>query len=362
MRIGIDLTSRMAHLKTGMLRVLRSYIRGLAKVMTGIDSLILFVTKDNRITFEEFANDHIKLDLTEPSKLRNKLGSVDGIHFPFNEIELDQDSVPVVITLCDLIPEQFPRDFPESIRKKRRYNCQKADFIITISQYVKHDVINRYEIDPRKIQCVYPAVEEIFRKKFENGLLMRIKQKYQLPDKFLLYPAAARPHKNHETLLKVFNTLNENISLVLTTGETHAPGRFRKLRLDADKYKNSRILILGHINEEDFPMFYSLANAVVIPSLSEGFGYPAVEAMSLSCPVVCSNVTSLPEITNHEALYFNPNDPEDMLEKIRMIINDNGLREKLIESGQKNVNRFEDVRSANVLLAAYKYMTDQECT
>jgi len=353
------LTSKIAHLKSGMMRVLCTYIKGLEKGLRDIDSLILFVTKDNRMSFEKYSSKKIKLKNTDNSKLIQELRFVDVIHFAFNEIELEQNLIPTVVTICDLIPEHFPDLFPESIRKKRRYDCQNADFIITISEYVRDDVIARYGIDSKKIRCAYPSIEEIYKKKFKSSELSRVKKKYHLPEKFLLYPATARPHKNHETLFKVFNNIRTDISLVLTTGETHRPERLENLRMTSNKYTNSRIKILGHIEENDFPVFYSLAHAVVIPSLSEGFGYPAIEAMALSCPVVCSNVTSLPEIAGNGALYFDPNDPNDMLKKIEMVMNNSKLRENLIKLGKKNIKRFDEIISASVLLSAYREVSGQ---
>ncbi len=355
MRIGIDLTSRQAHLKTGMANVVQGYLRGL-RMVAAEDSVILFVTEDNRAVYEPSTGGPISLQVTSADELQQYIDTLDVIHYPFNELCLDQSRIASVVTVHDIIPEHFPQVFPYTVREALQQTCRRATFIVADSEFTRTDIVNRYAIAPEKIRCVYGAVSQIFDHEITDVDRESVRERYGLPERFLLYPAAARPHKNHETL---FNALAQvkDIDLVLTTGETHLPERFERLReqvVDSD-----RIHVVGHVDDADYPIFFDLAFAVVTPSLAEGYGYPVVEAHHMGVPVVASNAMSLPEIAGEGALLFDPHDEDALAAAINQLISDQVLHDRLVAAGKANSQRFSLETIGRDLLHAYKAAHDR---
>lgn len=352
--IGIDLTSDLAHLKTGMSNVIHGYLEGF-KHGVGDFNIKLFVTNKNVGDFAKYITDKINIVETNKENLSSFFYDIDLVHFPFNSYPVTHTEIPAITTICDLIPEHYPNSFPLSVREQLRSAASKSNSVITISNYVAQDVIANYHCDPAKVQTVYCALRDNMLKLNDQEIEIKVKNKYRLPDNYILYPAAGRFHKNHDTLFRALKEIDSSISLVLTTGETHASERMQKLLEKAKEVGvDDRTLVLGHVDELDFPHLYDLARLVVIPSLDEGFCLPAVEAMARRCPVISSNKTALPEVCSDAAFFVEPTSVDDIVKAIKRVNLDQGLRNELIQKGFLNAQRFTPEKIANSLLDVYE--------
>lgn len=349
--IGIDLTSKLAHLDTGMANSLHKYLQGMEQYMTK-HMLVLFVTEANYEKFAVYESKKIQVIKTTPEKVDQQCLHLDGLHLPFNESKTITNC-PKIITVYDLIPEHFPEIFPvESITSMRRATSE-ADFILTISEFSKRDIVEKHGISPQKI---HSALIPFFKKDFSDVTTEDVAEKYKLPStKRLVYPAAGRPHKNHDTLFEALALVEKECHLVLTTGEAHGSERLAQLRALAEKNKISeKVIILGQIPRSDYLALLKSADALVFASKAEGYGIPVVEALALECPVICSKATCLPEIAQDAALYFDPHNYLDIAKKINQFFRSPNIAKELKAMAPKRFAQLSESTLARGLLDGYE--------
>ena len=232
---------------------------------------------------------------------------LDAIHFPLTAMFPQLDSPPAAVTVHDLQHEAFPAFFSRGQLTYRRHVYGRAvrhsRIVITVSEYVRGEVIERYALDPERVRAVHLAVDH---ERFTPDGRGRADG-----EPFLLYPANFWPHKNHERLFLAFALARRErpeLHLVLT-GADHGQ---RPLPPGVE----SR----GHVSVEELVELYRTAAALVYPSLYEGFGIPCLEAMACGCPVAASRAASLPEVCGDAAVYFDPRSPEDIAQAIDAVL------------------------------------------
>lgn len=234
------------------------------------------------------------------------------------------------------------------------YSNRKAVHVITISNYVKDELAKKYSFIRGKMTNTYNASEPPLPGKATFPAALNGKWKMK-NEKFIFYVGTAFPHKNLEQLIKAFETLHASqpeLNLVLAGKKEQY---YTKLEESAaDSPIRSRITFTGFIPDEELKWLYENAEAYVFPSLSEGFGLPGLEAMVHGCPVVSSNATCLPEVYGDAAVYFDPNSPADMADKIASVITDPKLKKSLIEKGHKQAAKFSWRRMAEQTLEVYQ--------
>ena len=170
----------------------------------------------------------------------------------------------------------------------------------------------------------------------------------------ILYVGQWRPHKNLTGLIDAFNELRKSVPAKLViVGKIDPAFPEVSEAIDISPYKYD-IIRTGFVSEEELAGFYKLANVFVFPSFYEGFGLPGLEAMAAGLPVAASDRTSLPEIYGAGAIYFNPSDPIDMMEKIKQIICDLEVSSRLKIEGAKVFKKFSWVKTAQETLEVYK--------
>ena len=266
-------------------------------------------------------------------------------------------SSKLIITVHDIIPILYPELCPNKIDKEKYLNdlkkkCLKANLIITVSEYSKQDIINYLGIEASKIRIVPPGIDLKNYDLVEEKEISRVKEKYDLNDKFILFLGALEPKKNIINIIKGFERANlKNIKLVI------AGGKGWKYEEIFETYKNSsykkNIQMLDYIAEEDKIALYKGAELFIFPSLYEGFGMPVLEAMASGIPVITSNISSLPEVAGKAAILVNPYDIVEIAKAIKNVIKNDKLKKEMIEKGLKQARKFTWENSVKKLEKIY---------
>ena len=284
----------------------------------------------------------------------------DVVHHPFSVLSPMGLSSPSVLTFWDMQHEFYPDFFSEAELKERRAkyraSADMATRIIVSAQFTKDCLVGRYGVDCNKIEVIYTGYGPEYRRIEDREALDSIRSKYGLHKPFLYYPAAIWPHKNHRALLTAYQILREQHGFegdLVFTGM--ALQKKNALVQEIERLGlTGAVRLLGYLPHEDLPYLYNLASVMVFPSLFEGFGIPLVEAMACGCPVVCSNVTSLPEVLGEAGLTFDPNSPQQIAETILSVWSNDSLIQKMRLKGLERVKQFNWESTARQTLEVYK--------
>ncbi|ELR72286.1 Glycosyl transferase, group 1 [Fulvivirga imtechensis AK7] len=229
---------------------------------------------------------------------------------------------PSLTTVHDLISLDYPdlcktstALYYGSVIKRSITNSLK---IITVSKKVKADILERFDLPPDKVEVIPLGVSPKFRKVTDTMILDRVKKFYKLPERFILFTGNLEPKKNLVRLIKAFTLFkikNANDYQLVIIGQK--AWKYGKIFEAAKKSPfEKEIHFLGYVNEHDLPVLYSLAKLFVFPSIYEGFGLPALEALACETPTLVSSAGALPEITGNYCPIINPFSIEDISFKI----------------------------------------------
>jgi len=239
--------------------------------------------------------------------------------------------------------------------------AKRSAKVIAISKTTRDDIIDYYHIPVDRIPVVYESVdherynEDIRKRKTE---ISKFKNKYKIAGDYILYTGMWKKHKNLRRLFQAFEKFKEKtenpVQLVLTGKiDTREPEVITEMARINEKLP-SAIITTGFIEEEELPLAYAGALAYVIPSLSEGFGLPPLEAMACGTPVISSKESCMPEILGDAPLYFDPYDIRDIAKAIEKVVSDASLRKSLVEKGLIQVKKYNWDKTAKETLEVYK--------
>lgn len=234
-----------------------------------------------------------------------------------------------------------------------RTSCRIAGKTIAISQSTKRDIINILGISEDRIKVIYGAVNDNFGKITNEIKLKQIREKYNIKLPFLFYCGSLSPRKNILRVLKAFNQVKNKIphNIYLAGGKSW---KDKGVINYINSNLSDRVFRIGHIEEDELVVLYSMADLYLYPSLYEGFGLPILEAQACGCPVLTSNTTSCLEVAGDRAYFVDPYSSKQIRDGILRIINDKGCREELIKKGYENVKRFSWKRTAKEILEIMK--------
>ncbi len=262
----------------------------------------------------------------------------DCLHFPsvtVKQIHRYITRVPLIFTIHDTIPLFYPQFSPfiKSLawRITSNYAVYKATSIITVSEYSKQDIIKHLHVKPDRIHVIYVAPDPIFKQ------LRTVCNPIGKP--YILTVVSIEPRKNIPNLVKAYEILRDHgyqQKLVIIGGDMWGTKRSYQA-IEQSRYAQD-IIHIPHQPKEKTVMYYNSADLFVWPSLYEGFGLPPVEAMACGCPVVTSNVTSIPEVVDNAALLCDPYDPTDIAEKMDIALSMD--RQQLVQKGLERVAQF----------------------
>ena len=263
-----------------------------------------------------------------------------------------------VFTLHDLTPLKFPTAHTQLNRRFLQlmlpHFLRAADLVIADSESTRRDVLHLYHLSAERVRTVHLGVHPRFRPA-DHTAREKVRAVHQLPDRFLLSVGTIEPRKNLIVLLEAYHELRQrgtSLQLVIAgkRGWHSEPffERLRTLRLESD------VKLLGHVPDADLPALYSAAEALAYPSLYEGFGLPVLEAMACGTPVICSNVSSLPEVAGEAAIQIPPTAIREWSQALERINSDAALRADLRERGIQQVARFTWEATARQTYAIYQ--------
>jgi len=228
--------------------------------------------------------------------------------------------------------------------------AKNANRVITISNTEKARMARHHFAKEENIHVVYHGVNPAFKpiNFYSDDDIREVINKYDLPEKYLLYVGRLNVRKNLNTLIHAIPMLKDTNMKLLIVGEQEAKGELLK-EIQATHLQD-KIMFVGHVPEDDLHLIYAAATVFCFPSYAEGFGLPPLEAMRCGLPVVVSNRTSMPEVCGSAAIYIDPDCAEDIAQKINFLLSDERFyREKMI-NGLGYSAAFSWKRSANEIL------------
>ncbi|MBI5804906.1 glycosyltransferase family 4 protein [candidate division TA06 bacterium] len=261
-----------------------------------------------------------------------------------------------IVTCLDLIPLFMPSSLLEKCWRTFLYSgIKKADHVISISQATKNDLVRVFKMDPQKITPVLLGVTPEYKpySKTASRQLLGL----SLDEKVILQVGTSAPRKNFITVLKAFSQIsreNSHARLVKV-----GPAGKGDLEFIARENISSRVLVRESVAKEHLPHYYAAADVFVFPSLYEGFGLPALEAMACGCPVIAADNSSIPEVVSGAGIMIDPLNDILWREKILWVLSDQSLSQKMTAEGLKQARLFTWQKTAEETFKVYRKMFNQ---
>jgi glycosyltransferase involved in cell wall biosynthesis len=372
MRLGFDLRPFLRE-ETGVGTYLRNLLFQLAEIDRTNEYFLFSSSWKDRFPADKVPPfERLKFrDCRLPVRILNSLWQKrrrPSLDFFFRtELDLTHSATPLilptrgkkVITVHDIFFMDFPDRAGEEAGKVffrlAAASFRDADGIVTSSTVTSVELVSRFVLDEKKVRIIRPGLDKRFLEDVPAAELKATRKRCNLPPSFLLFVGAQVPRKNlvrFVEALKIVHLHGLQIALVLVgpEGEDSAAIRAKADRLGIGHW----VMTAGYLKERDIRNAYRLATALVLPSLCEGFGMPLVEAMASGIPVAASRVSAIPEVCRDAAVYFQPENPESMAEKVASVIEDEDLRKRLIARGKERARDFSWERAAAETLAFYE--------
>lgn len=350
------------------------------KIVAGLDTSPLY--SDHKVRGIGFYTKRLleglkKLDSSEflVKELKNKeeikKTDFDILHIPyfhpFFKTLPFRKKMPLVVTIHDLIQIKNSKHYPVGLRgdffwRLQKYWLKKADLVITDSFSSKYSINRLTKYPQDRIYVTYLAAGKEFKKlpvKDRSSFGRKIKQKYHLPDTFVLYVGDVNWNKNVPGLVKACE--KANTSLVIVGKQANSTDFNHKHPENKDlvwlqqemSRENSKVIALGFVSTDDLVKIYNLAAVYCQPSFDEGFGLPILEAMACGCPVVCSDRASLPEVAGEAAIIVDPS-VNSLADGIKKVLENKNLAKKLSRLGLDHAKEFSWFKTAEQTLNVYK--------
>ena len=365
---------RAANNRTGLGNYSRHVIGLLAKYFP-LNRYAVFLSKENRNPqLQEILDNNSNVEVVLPGGgfgkhfaslwrsfgIKNEISEFDNViyHGLSNELPLTikKTNAKSVVTIHDLIFLKFPKYYKYFDRKiytyKFRKACENADRIIAVSECTKRDIVEIFKINPDKITVIYQGCDKVFKTEIADDVLQKVKQKYNLPERFLLNVGSIEERKNAALIVKAMPLLKEKLPLVIVGKRTHYTDEVEKTA-DVLGVKNF-LYILDKVPFEDLAPIYHLAEVFIYPSRYEGFGIPIIEAVNCGVPVIAATGSCLEEAGGPDCLYVNPDDEKALAAAVEKFSFDKVFRENSIAKSKKYVEKFSEERQAEQLMECYK--------
>ncbi|MGD8583925.1 MAG: glycosyltransferase family 1 protein [Chloroflexota bacterium] len=263
---------------------------------------------------------------------------------------------PSVVTVYDLSfihhPEQFPRLRRVYLAGQTRRSCRSARRVVTISESGRNDVHRQFGVPLERIDVVSPGVGEFYHPR-PAAVVEDFRRQKALPERYALHVGTLQPRKNIPLLIDAFAALaDDGLALVLVGGKGWMYDEIfeRVQALGLEK----RVRFTGYVPDDELPLWYNAASALVFPSYYEGFGMPVLEAMACGTPVIAAQTSAIPEAAGNAALLFDPQDKKALREQIAAVLDDPSLAAKMRQKGLTQAARYSWPRAAQAMLDVYR--------
>jgi glycosyltransferase involved in cell wall biosynthesis len=237
--------------------------------------------------------------------------------------------------------------------------AKRVKRIITVSEFSRRDIVRYLNVNEKKVSVIPNGISSIF-KQLPSRTILDFKYSNELPERFILALGSKGYNKNYQRLLQAWEIIAqkrdfEDLWLITVGGKvnTLAGGRVSA----GPQY--SRVVDLGYVEDWKLPLLYNAAEAFIFPSLYEGFGLPPLEAMACGCPVVVSNMSSLPESCGDAAFYCDPYNPQDIAKKVKILLSYGELKKKMAYRGLRHTKRFTWNRCAHDTIAVIEKVLEK---
>lgn len=268
-----------------------------------------------------------------------------------------KERVRMVTTIRDLTFKRFMNDYTslEKFWRKSRISkaCKRADRIIATSQYVKDNIISTFGTSADKIDVIYSAYRDEYIENLNDQVfLQNTKGKYNLPSNFILAITDFSSLSNMENLYKALANIDDKKIDLVIIGKKN--DYYRQLKRLAEKLNiDERIVRISSVNKHNFMAMYMLSKAFIEPSLCDGIGQCLIEAMVTSTPIIASDDGCHREIAKDAALYFAPNDVEQLTKHINNVLSEHTSIKEMTEKGKKLAEQFTQQNLAQNTMLTY---------
>ncbi|MBN1641999.1 MAG: glycosyltransferase family 4 protein [Anaerolineae bacterium] len=264
--------------------------------------------------------------------------------------------VPTVLTMYDLIPLVLPEYASARARLLFRWTAalgmRASARVIAISEATQRDLLRLFRIPAHKVTVIPLAADPAFAPQTAQAVA-RVRERYGLPPRYVLYLGSNKPHKNLVRLVEAWAQLQPREETLVVAGAWDP--RYPQARAHAAALElGDAVRFLGPVPERDLPVLYSGASLFVFPSAYEGFGLPVLEAMACGAPVACSRSSSLPEVAGEAAAYLDLGRQGSMAETMGAVLDDPERRAQMRERGLARAAMFSWARTAQETLALYR--------
>lgn len=279
-----------------------------------------------------------------------------------NELPLNihkAKSIKTIVTIHDLIFLRYPQYYKPVSRwiyhYKFRRACKIADRIIAVSECTKRDIIRFFGTPEEKIEVIYQGCDEQFRQQATEEQKAAVRERYQLPERYILYVGSIEERKNLMLLAQALPLLADKDIHVIAVGRRTKYADRVQAFIQA-KGLTSRFRMLSGVPFPDLPALYQMATTFVYPSRFEGFGIPLLEALCSGTPVIGCTGSCLEEAGGPSSLYVSPDDPSALADAIQRVLSDNTLRQCMITNGYTYAKGFTQGMAMRKLLEIYKHL------
>lgn len=365
MRIAID--ARKLH-DFGIGTYVQNLLRQLARLDAGSEYVLLCRPDDRDALNALGPNFRTIVDSSSPYSLREQVSiptrltneRVDVYHSPHYVLP-PLVRCPSVVTIHDCIHLRFPQYLPNRLafayaKTFMWWAAHRSARVLTVSEASKRDILHYFNIPEQKVTVIHNGLDDRLRVPPPEAEVHRVRERFQLDERFVLYAGNVKPHKNVERLIDAFHVLHTNgfphLKLLIIGSDISKYAMLRRAIHTYDLHKYVRFL--GFVSDETLAALYRLAAVFVFPSLYEGFGFPPLEAMAAGTPVVASNLSSLPEVLGDAALLVDPYDANAIAEAIRRVLVDDDLRRELSRRGLAKVQAYSWEEAARQVRRIYE--------
>ena len=312
------------------------------------------ILEKSNVSFVETTKGNFSRQLKMGKDAQNSGAEI--FHGLSGELPLKWNEKPIkkIVTIHDLIFIRFPQYYSFFDRKihfwKFKNAVNQADLVIAISEQTKKDIIQFLKIPEDKIRVVFQGCHHVFKENQSEEFLNKTKEKFNLPERFILNVGTIEVRKNLLNIVKAID--GTEIPLVVIGQKTKY---FKKVEKYLAKNKiEKQVQFLENVSMEELAAIYKLAEIFVYPSLFEGFGIPVIESLFSRTPVITSNISCLPEAGGEHSMYVNPENFEDIKSKILFLWNNESERNRRAEKGFEFVQKFSDEHIAENLMRVYR--------